>query len=349
MKEKYDVDEEESNKLIENFIQVIIDASSYLFSLNHATPYSFLGYVVGWLRCYYKLETVTTALNIYEEDSDKCLEILQYAKKHGIELKPIKFGKSGSFYTMDKENNAIYKGISSIKYCNAQIANELLELSKNHYNTFADLLKDIKDKTSINSRQLNILTGLNFFSEFGNNKYLLNVIDIYDKFANAKIIAKKKMEELGVTELLMTKYAGKETKSQYRELDNQGLIKELCSRLSNDSISMIDQIKFEMEYLEYVTYVNPTIADYYYVVLNFKTFSDPTKPHFTLRNVKTGEEINTRIKQSKLYKEDPFGEFAILDIRGFTYKNKKKNVNGEWVETDELEPLVTEFEVVKKW
>ena len=67
-------------------------------------------------------------------EEKKCLEILQYAKKHNIELKPIKFGKSGSSYTIDKENNAIYKGISSIKYCNAQIADELLELSKKEVN-----------------------------------------------------------------------------------------------------------------------------------------------------------------------------------------------------------------------
>lgn len=348
MKEKYGVEEEESNKLIESFIQVIIDASSYLFSLNHAIPYSFLGYVVGWLRCYYKLETVTTALNIYEGDSDKCLEILQYAHKHNIELKPIRFGKSGSNYTIDRDNNAIYKGISSIKYCNAQIANELLELSNNHYDTFTDLLKDIKEKTSINSRQLNILTGLNFFRDFGNNEYLLGVIDIYDKFAKSKIIAKNKMESLGISEYLMAKYAGKETKSQYREIDNLGLIKELCCKLTNKPMSMIDQIKFEMEYLQYTTYTNPNIADYYYVVLNFKTFSDPTKPHFILRNIKTGEEIKTRINQSKIYRENPFGEFSILDIKTFDYKNKKKNINGNWVETDELEPIVTEFEVIKR-
>ena len=201
---------------------------------------------------------------------------------------------------------------------------------------------------SLNSRQLNILTGLDFFSEFGNNKYLLNVIEVYDKFANAKIIAKKKMEELGVTEFLMTKYAGKETKSQYREIDNQGLIKELCSRLPNESMGVVEQVKFEMEFLEYTTYVNPDFADCYYIVLNYKTFSDPTKPHFTLRNIKTGEEIKTRIRQAKLYRENPFGEFSILDIKALTYVNKKKNVGGDWVETEELEPIVTEFEVIKK-
>ena len=347
MKEKYNVDEEESNKLIENFIQVIIDASSYLFSLNHATPYSFLGYVVGWLRCYYKLETLTTALNIYREDNDKCLEILQYAKRNKITIKPIKFGKSGSDYTMDKSTNSIYKGIASVKYCNAQIADELLALSKNHYNTFIDLVKDIKENTSLNSRQLTILTGLNFFSDFGNNKYLLNMIDTYDKFANAKIIAKNKMESLGISDYLMAKYAGKETKSQYRELDNQGLIKELCGKLENKPMNIIEQVKFDMEYLEYTTYINPQMADYYYIVINFTTYQDATKPTLILRNINNGEEIKTRIKQSKIFKAQPFGQFSILKIDGFTYEFKKRMIDGKWQSTDEIEPILEEYELIK--
>ena len=347
MNDKYGVNEEESSKLIENFIQVIIDASSYLFSFNHAVPYSFLGYAVGYLRCYYKLETITTALNIYKDDSDKCLEILQYARKHNIELKPIKFGKSGAEYTMDKEAGCIYKGIESIKFCNAKIAEELLELSKNKYDTFVDLLKDIKEKTSLNSRQLTILTGLNFFSDFGNNKYLLNIIDIYDKFANSKIIAKNKMDALGVTDFLMAKYAGKETKSQYRELDNHGLIQELCNRLKNESMNIVEQVRFDMEYLEYTTYVNPKMADYYYIVVDFITYKDPCKPTVVLRNIHNGNEVKTRIKQSKIFKEHPFGQFSIVRVDDFKYEFKKKVVDGKWVSTDETEPILEEYEVYK--
>lgn len=347
MKEKYGVDEDESNKLIESFIQVIIDASSYLFSLNHATPYSFLGYVVGWLRCYYKLETVTTALNIYDGDSDKCLEILQYAKKNNIEIKPIKFGKSGSAYTMDKQNNAIYKGIASVKYCNSQIADELMELSKNNYDSFVGLLKDIKEKTSLNSRQLTILVGLNFFSDFGKNKYLLNVVDVYDKLANAKIIAKNKMESLGVSEYLMAKYAAKETKSQYRDLDNQGLIKELCSRLRNENMDIVSQVKFDMEYLEYTDYKNEKMADDYYIVIDFVTYKDPAKPVLVLRRICDGEEIKTRIKQSKIFKQQPFGCFSILKVDDFVCEYKKKLVDGHWVETEEVEQVLECYEVMK--
>lgn len=347
MKEKYGVEKEESEKLIENFIKVIIDASSYLFSNNHAVPYSFLGYVVGYLRCYYKLETVTTALNIYAEDKDKCLEILAYAKKHGITLQPVKFGKSGAEYTMDKKTNSIYKGVSSVKFCNTQIANELMELSKNKYTNFVDLLGDIKDKTSMNSRQLNILTGLNFFSDFGMNQYLLNVIDVYDKFSSVKVIAKKKMEELGLSEYLMEKYSEKETAAQYRGIDNDGLIKEFCNRLENKSMSIVDQVKFDLEHLEYTDYVNHKMANDYYIVVSFITYKDPCRPNVVLRKICNGEEIKTRIKQSKIFKESPFGLYSILKVDEFAHVHKKKKIGDAWVDSDELEDVLEQYEVMK--
>ena len=348
MKEKYGVDEEESNKLIENFIQVIIDASSYLFSLNHATPYSFLGYVVGWLRCYYKLETVTTALNIYEGDSNKCLEILQYAKKNNIEIKPIRFGKSGSFYTMDKENGAIYKGISSIKFCNAQIADELLELAKNRYNSFIGLLKDIKEKTTLNSRQLDILIRLNFFSDFGGNKYLLGVNEIYDKFANAKIIAKKKMDELGLSEYIMTKYSGKETASQYRDIDNTGLIKELCCQINNESLGIVEQITSEVEFLGYANYTNKDISENYYIVTNFDDSKSATRPYCTIYRMCDGEKIDTRVNRSEVFKRNPFGLFSIINMPVTTYEYKKVKDGDKWVDSDEMRVVMAEYEVIKK-
>lgn len=347
MKEKYGVEKEEADRLIENFIKVIIDASSYLFSHNHAVPYSFLGYVVGYLRCYYKLETVTAALNIYQEDDDKSLEIIQYAKRNKIAIQPIKFGKSGADYTLDRDTNSIYKGIESIKFCNRQIADELLELSKNKYNSFIDLLKDINEHTSMNSRQLEILIKLNFFSDFGNNKYLLEVVDIYNKFANAKIIAKKKTEELGVSEFLMKKYAGRETKSQWRDLDNQGLIKKLCSKLENKPLDIVSQVKADMEYLGYSDYINENMSEDYYIVVGFDDKYGTCRPNLVLRHICDGDELKCRIKQSKIFKSQPFGLFAILRIEGFTHAFRKRKVNGKWQDSEETEVILENFECMK--
>ena len=155
------------------------------------------------------------------------------------------------------------------------------------------------------------------------------------------------MESLGISEYLMEKYAGKETKSQYRELDNLGLINELCDKLENKPLSITEQIKFEIEYLGYAIYTNSNMADYYYIVTEFSQYSDASRPYFTLYNLNTGESIRTKIRQGKVYKENPFGLFSILDIREFDYKNKTKLVNGEWQKVDELETIVDSYEVIK--
>ena len=328
--------------------QVVEDAAHYSFNASHSLSVAIDSIYGAYLKSHYPLEYFTVVLTMYADDIDRTSKLIEELSYFNIAIHPIKFGKSGANYTMDKDSNQIFKGIQSVKYLNAQIGEELLGLSKNKYDSFIDLLKDIKENTSINSKQLTILTALNYFEDFGANDYLLKIIDIYDKFATAKIIAKNKMESLGINEYLMSKYAAKETKSQYREINNNGLIKELCEKIENKSLSITEQIKFEVEYLGYPVYTNPEIADYYYIVTEFSQYSDASRPYFTLYNLKTGENIKTKIKQGKFYKENPFGLFSVLDIREFIYKNKTKLVDGEWCKSDEFETVVETYEVVKK-
>lgn len=344
------------------FVQIVQDSSEYQFGYNHSTAYSMNGYECVWLRTYYVIEFVAAYLNRAENKEDTNFGI-ELAKMNNIQINPIKFGKSSAEYTIDKENNAIYKGIASIKFCNSRIAEELMDLSKeNEYETFIELLDDITTKTSVDARQLNILTGLNFFSDYGCNKYLLEVIKLYNgikdektkkvilpSLRNCKQIKKEKFEvfeRYGVTEYLVQKYSGKETPKQYGDIDNIGLLKEICSRIPNKPMSVIEQVRFEKEYLQYVTYYNPSVADFYYIVVDFKTFKDTTKPTLVLKNIQTGEETKTRIKQGKIYKQNPFGEFAVLKVEGFTMDFKKKLINGEWQTTDELEPILEYYEVM---
>lgn len=350
------------------FIQIVQDSSDYQFGYNHSTAYSMNGYECVWLRTYYPLEFMAAYLNRAEnkEDINHGIEL---ANQYHITINPIKFGKSSAKYTIDKEHNAIYKGIESIKFCNSIIAEEMMELSKDKkYDSFIELLDDVLNNTSINNRQLKILTGLNFFSDYGKNKYLLNVIDIYNgikiKPKGAKSpktilpslrtcsqIKKDKLDEYakyGLSEYLLQKYSGKETAKQYAQINNIGLLNEMIKRLPNESMSIQEYVRFEKEYLQYVTYTNENVADYYYIVVEYKTFKDETKPHLVLRNIKTGNEVKTRIKDGKIYRENSFGLFSVLKVNNFVQKPKKKPVDGKWVETDELEDLLVEYEVIKR-
>lgn len=186
MTTEYGLSEEEAEKIITNFLVVIKDASDYLFSRNHAIPYSMLGYACAWLRHYYPLETLTEALNIYSDGNTdaakkKLENIKEYIKLKGISIKPIKFGKSRAVFFFDKSENSIYQGVAAVKNLNAKVAEELYTLSQNRvYNNFIDLLIDIKTKTSLQSDQLDILIKLGYFSDFGEANQLTYIIS---KFA----------------------------------------------------------------------------------------------------------------------------------------------------------------------
>lgn len=219
MKGKYGMQEDDAENAIVAFLQVIIDASEYLFSINHSAPYSYEGYVSGYLRTYYPVEFLTTALNINKDKEEKTSALIAYAKKVGINIRPPRFRHSQSGYLCDKAGNSIYKGIESIKYMNKGIADDLYALRDNIYETFVELLYDIKSKTSLDSRQLDILIKIDFFEEFGDINKILYIRDKFDLLYGKTQIKKDKIKELGIPEEIIRKYSDKETDNIVKEID----------------------------------------------------------------------------------------------------------------------------------
>lgn len=328
--------------------QVVDDAARYSFNASHAVSVAYDSLYGAEAKTHHPLDYFVTVLNEYQSDIEKTNRIISELEYFGITLENIKFGKSNNEYTMDKSKNKIYKSISSIKYCNEQIATELYKLGQNKYDSFVEVLKDIKEKTSVNSKQLQILTGLNFFSDFGENKYLLDVISVYEKFGTCKQINKNKLDSLGLSEYIMKKCSNKETKSLYKEIDNTKLVKEMIQKIPHKSMSIIESMKFEKEYLDTVIYFNPKVNNNFYIITDYKTYKDATKPYFIARHIKTGTDIKSRIKTGKIFKEKPFGLWSVLAIEDFKKVFKKRpNAEGKWVDTDELEDILTEYEVIK--
>lgn len=322
-------------------------SAAYSFNASHSSSVALDSIYGAYLKVNYPLEYYETVFSIYSGDLSKTANLTNELSYFGIKLKPIMFGKSGADYSADKSENCIYKGVASIKYCNPQIAEELLQLSKNKYTNFVDLIYDIEEKTSVNSRQLTILTGLDYFKQFGNNQYLLNIIDLYDRIANRKQIKHSDVEKLGIPEYLLEKYSMKQTKSLYKDIDNIGLLKEMIKQIEDKPMNIIDNIKFEMEYLQYITYTNPKANEEYYIIIDFIQGKDTTKPRFTARNIKTGEEVKSRIKRANIFKNQPFGMFSVVRIKEFDLEFKRKLVGDEWVVSDETEPILNNYEVIK--
>lgn len=247
MKELYGIAESKSEEDIVAFIQVIEDASSYLFSLNHSQPYSYEGYVSGYLRTYYPLEFLTTALNINKDKEEKTKALTIYAKKCGIIFQSPKFRYSKAGYFCNRTTNTIYKGMESIKFMNEGVANELYEMSNYKFDDFVDLLYCLKEKTSLNSRQLEILMKIDFFEEFGDINRLLDITEKFDFLYNKQQIRKdKQLLKLNIEEEIIRKFAEKETFTNVEEIDCLEFVKSLGYNEENAKVQLEDCIKYKV-------------------------------------------------------------------------------------------------------
>ena len=326
--------------------QVVDDAARYSFNAAHAVSVAYDSIYGAEAKEHHPLEYFTTVLNEYQSDNEKTSRIIAELDYFGIHLENIKFGKSKSEYTFDRNTNTIYKSISSIKYCNEVIANELYELGRNNtYKDFVDVIRDIKTKTSVNSRQLQILTILNFFSDYGSNKKLLQIIEMFEKFYDRKQIKKSDVEVLGID---LNEFEGcydNETPKMYKELHMDRYVEKMSKKIEDKPLSIKEQIKYEQEYLEYIIYSNPKAPKNMFYVVEAKFYKDKTKPYLNLYNLRTGDTLKTKITSGKSFVERPFQTGNVIHVKDFRDKNKMKMINGQWTKTDEMEKIVTEWDV----
>ncbi len=259
MNREYNMTQEEAETTIVNFIQVIEDASKYLFSLNHSQPYSYTGYVAGYLRYYYPLEFLTSAFNVNAGDIPKTDKLIEYALTRDITVFSPRFRKSRGDCFFDKDTNTIYRGIGSLKYFNNTVGEELYALKDGAYNNLFELLVDISEHTSCNSKHIDILSKINFFEEFGTQHQVLAYIDIFNTYITKKTISKKKMPDN--LQGINLKLFATDTNDKGKELatwtiqDHKGLI----DTIYNNTLVTADLkeiLQWNYDHLGYLNYVN---------------------------------------------------------------------------------------------
>ena len=330
--EHYDITKERCEEVIKPFLQIILDASAYGFSWNHSDAYSSIGYICGYLRYYYPLEFLTAALNIFGDNMDKTADITNYATKVGIRVTLPKWGLSRGEYFFDKEKKIIAKGLSSVKYMSAGLADELYELAKNKYTSFMDLLKDLDEKSSINSRQLDILIKLDFFSDFGNQRELLRMVDLFSNFfkkGQAKQIKKSDVDGTPIEDIIK-RYAVGVTKSggiakSYTLLDISSILHEAEKAIRDmhlEDLSDLIKVRNFYDVMGYIGYVSGDEKD------RRKLYITDLKPLFRKKDGKQfGYSVFTKSigsgKESRftvfnnVYNKEPVREGDIIFCKGY--------------------------------
>lgn len=336
---QYGIPRDKCEEIIKPFIQVIIDASSYAFSWNHSDAYSCIGYVCGYLRYYYPLEFLTVALNVFSADRDKTIRITEYANKQGIRVLRPKFGYSGAEYQMVKEQNAIYKGLSSVKYIGSDVADALFEMRNDMPEDFLDYLK----RSPCDSRQERILISLDFFSCYGKSGTLLEKLELFEKLYNKKngVTTAKKMfkkESLLYAEEVFRRYS-KETAKQFSVLDMNGLYNELSSYIDEYDMPWNLILSAQKEYLGYIEIIDREAHGLYYV----QDINAKYSPKIILYNLSNGRTEVMKLT-AKAYAENPFEVGDMLHLIETEKRNKSMRQGDHWVK------LINEFDTwIKKY
>lgn len=250
---------EEAEKDAKTFLKVIEDASEYSFGYNHATEYSLIGYLCAYLRCYYPCEFITAYLNNAANEDD-VINGTTLAAEYGFKVTPPRFGASRDAFYFNKEKKEIAKGLTSVKYMSATLANELYDIyDEVKGKSFMGVLKALS-KTSIDTRQLDILIKIGYFEEFGNMGELLKLVQVYSFFKNGTAKSVSKSKVVGFLTDIISDYAtdkgvkGNELKS-YTITDMDGLLaacEEQIRKSNIPDLTLKVKIQNSIDYLGYV-------------------------------------------------------------------------------------------------
>ena len=320
------------------FLQIIEDSASYQFGYNHSIGYCLIGYMCAYLRYYHPYEFITAYLNNAKNEEDT-VNGSTLAQEYGINITPPKFGVSKDAYVADADKRIIAKGVTSIKYMNKQIADELYQLAHTHtFDTFTDLLYAINQHTSVDSRQLDILIRVEFFSEFGNPATLLQINETFRRLKNgtAKTMRKDQAEDLSA---LLPRFAtdvnakGQPLKN-WTITDCMGLIRACEAHiraLNLPDMTLQERAKTQLELLGCINLTTGKEADRRKV---FITDLTPLKSKDSgsiwaykvgIKSVGSGKNAVVTVR-SKVYNSTPFKRGDILyasslvkDNRGYWY------------------------------
>ncbi|MCY7911155.1 PHP domain-containing protein [Bacillus inaquosorum] len=361
-----------AEEISEPFIKVIIDSSDYGFSINHSDAYSWFGYTCAWLRYYYPLEFLTASLNVNIGKQDKTAKLVEYAKSKGISLKGIKFRYSRSGYMFDKDSNSIYQGIEPIKYLNSQVAEGLYKLKDRKYNSFTELLIDVKEGVGTieidgldggkNKLDFNEFLSDDFTSE--DLKYIsmlersgegIRYIDMTPVPVNSRqmqiLISLGYFEEFGGNKKLLRIYeyfenTYKKTLKIKSKVERKAKVFLFEKEQVDESLSLVEQCEHELTYLGHIETVSketPANTMMIVEVLKNKSYVRAKAYQFS-----TGEIREFKIG-SRTYAQVPFKESDVIQIINAEIKPKNKKIDGRWQKSPtEKEAWLKEVKFIRK-
>lgn len=292
---------------------------SYGFAAPHALAVAIDSLYSAYLKVNYPMEYYTVCLNLYGSNQDKTRRLTKELDYFGIKVVAPKFRYSGADYVPDRETKRIYKGISSIKYINRKVSDALYEMRNMRFDSFVDFLK----VNPCDARQTEVLIKLDFFSEFGKRRKLLEEYNIFKEYYGSKQMSKGAVSP-DLYDILTE--CATQTPKLFKNIDSEKLVKKLCFQIPDEDITVTEIIEAQIDYLGYIEYVDPSMKKT--VVILSENLKHA--PRLTIYSLAKGIVSEVRMG-TQLYKSKKLKVGSIFVVKKDKVKPKVKCVNDEFI------------------
>lgn len=334
-------DDSKAHELADKVWTIIENSAAYGFNSAHAYCMAIDSVTIAYLKAHYPLEFYKCVLQRFTDkgEKDKVALIKQEMLKRGYKLKDIQFGDDNRAFNIDRANNCIVQTMASIKDMPKSAPEALYELGKSGIKNRAALYQALMDDPRINKKAIEILFHLGYFNKFAQPNRLIAEYEIYQKYISAKVLTKSSFDDIMID--VIRPCCGKETEKQFREIDNKALITALIKQANIKPATIVDRIKWQLEYLGYCTVNDPNSDPNDWLILEVKTTGYSTV-YCTLYNLCYGAERTYRANK-KFWTNHQLSKGDVARVV-LQEKNKmKKDENGEWVTLSET------YQEMKVW
>ena len=283
------------------------------------------------------MEFITAFLNNAANQSD-ITNGTKLAATYKIPVLSPKFGISRADYACDVETRRIAKGLSSVKFLSGRMAEELYRLSKEHsYESFTSLLLDISASGCVDSRQLVTLIHIDFFSDFGNQRELENIVQTFEFFKHgaAKQVRKDLVAGTALEEIIRrhstgTRADGTES-SFYKLTDVRQILEESEKQIKSLGIGDFDVVtkaRYFAEIMGYTGYTSGSDDDratlYVREVMPLKRKSDGAQFAHAVCTQSLGSGIECRFTVfNNIFNKDPIHAADVIQCTGYRREKGK--------------------------
>lgn len=324
--------------------EIIEAAAKYSFNASHALSYAYDSVYGAYAKAHYPFEFYTVMLQHYADkgNKDKVIafkhEMLEFA---GIKEGAYKFGLDNRKFTMDKKNRVIHPSLSSIKGFSQTVAELLYELGQQRYKDFLEVLIVLKEH-SISDAKIQDLINIEYFSDYGDIKYLMRYLEMFNQFRTGKgflkTIKKEKGFLLGIDFDIIRRHCESETVKTFSKLDSISIIKECMVKVEEKTTNK-EKLLRRREVLGYCDVIDKKYSGYCMV----EEVNTKYAPKISLYALANGSIIDVKIPQ-KCY-TTPITKDSIVQVIDAEYVPKLKWIDEKWVKQTEKEWVVSEYKV----